>query len=120
MAQNKRNEFNKTDLALSNYFAAIVHPARIKILTELAKHRICNCSEIVKMLPLAQSTVSQHLKELKKAGLINVTYNGSNSCYCLNRKAFHELTKGFTRFSARIQNAKPKKDPCKNTNRLQI
>lgn len=114
MAQNKRNEFNKTDLALSNYFTAIVHPARIRILTELAKHGICNCSEIVKILPLAQSTVSQHLKELKKAGLINATYDGSKSCYCINWKAFKELTQGFLRFSGRIQNRKPKKDPCQN------
>jgi len=57
----------------------------------LAQHNECICGEIVEVLPLAQSTVSQHLKELKNAGLINGTIEGPRSCYCINWKAFEKF-----------------------------
>lgn len=64
--------------------AALSHPARIAILKAIAERNSCICGEIVEVLPLAQSTVSQHLKELKNAGLIQGTVEGVKSCYCID------------------------------------
>ena len=73
--------------AISVFF----RPARIAILKELARRQTCICGEIVEVLPLAQSTVSQHLKELLRAGLIVGTVDGVKSCYCLNRATFQRF-----------------------------
>jgi ArsR family transcriptional regulator len=73
---------------------AIGHPARIAIIEYLLKTDSCICGDIVKELPLAQPTVSQHLKELKNAGLIKGNIEGTSICYCLNEEGFHPL-KGF-------------------------
>ena len=67
MQSNKKIAFDKDEQELANLAKALAHPARIAILKELAKRQICICGEIVEVLPLAQSTVSQHLKELKDA-----------------------------------------------------
>ena len=74
---------------------ALAHPARIAILKVLAAQNACICGEIVEVLPLAQSTVSQHLKELKNAGLINGTIDGPKSCYCINWIAFEKFMADF-------------------------
>ena len=71
---------------------ALSHPARIAILKVLAQKSECICGEIVEVLPLAQSTVSQHLKELRNAGLIDGSVDGPRSCYCVNWKAFERFT----------------------------
>ncbi|SCW82253.1 ArsR/SmtB family transcription factor [Ancylobacter rudongensis] len=64
---------------------ALAHPARLAILRALAQTERCQCGQIVRGLTLAQSTVSQHLKVLKEAGLITGTIEGPRSCYCLDR-----------------------------------
>lgn len=84
MATNKKESFSETEQGLANVAKALSHPARIAILHLLAKRNECICGEIVDELPLAQSTVSQHLKELKNAGLISGTIDGPKSCYCIN------------------------------------
>ncbi len=71
MAFHKKEEFGIKEQSLAAFAKAISHPARIAILNVSAKKNECICGEIVEVLPLAQSTVSQHLKELKNAGLIN-------------------------------------------------
>ena len=91
MAFNKKEEFGKKEQELADIAKALSHPARIAILKVLAKQTECICGEIVEVLPLAQSTVSQHLKELKKAGLIDGTVDGPRSCYCINWKAFEKF-----------------------------
>lgn len=91
MAFNKKEEFGKKEQELADVAKALSHPARIAILKVLAKQTECICGEIVEVLPLAQSTVSQHLKELKKAGLIDGTVDGPRSCYCINWKAFEKF-----------------------------
>ncbi len=93
MAQSKKDEFEPRVSALARYAKALSHPARITILETLAKKATCICGEIVEVLPLAQSTVSQHLKELKEAGLITGEIDGLKSCYCLNSEAIRELEK---------------------------
>lgn len=95
MAQSKKDEFDPDIAALARYAKALSHPARISILETLAKKSTCICGEIVEVLPLAQSTVSQHLKELKEAELITGEIEGLKSCYCLNLKAIRELEKLF-------------------------
>ena len=91
MAIAKSAEFNARTVAFARYAKALSHPARIAILETLAKRATCICGEIVEVLPLAQSTVSQHLKELKDADLITGEIDGLKSCYCLNPKAIEEL-----------------------------
>ncbi len=93
MAISKSDEFDPRIATLARYLKALSHPARIAILATLAKKAICICGEIVEVLPLAQSTVSQHLKELKKAGLITGEIDGLKSCYCLNQEAIKEFEK---------------------------
>ena len=84
MAFSKANEFNSELNELAQFAKAIAHPARIQILEHLALRNTCFCGDIVKELPLSQSTVSQHLKALKEAGLINGEVEAPAICYCIN------------------------------------
>lgn len=86
MAYNKKEAFDQESVELANIAKALSHPARIAILRLLAKRQSCICGDIVAELPLSQSTVSQHLKELKSAGLITGDIDGPRVCYCLNVK----------------------------------
>jgi len=95
MAFHKKEEFSGKEQSLASFAKSISHPARIAILNVLAKKNECICGEIVEVLPLAQSTVSQHLKELKNAGLIDGTIDGPRSCYCINWKAFEKFNAEF-------------------------
>lgn len=70
---------------------ALGHPARVAILKILASRNTCFCGDITEILPLAQSTVSQHLKALKEAGLIQGNVEGVRTCYCLNPDGIKEL-----------------------------
>ena len=70
---------------------ALAHPARIAIVAHLQKLNQCVCGQIVNALPLAQSTVSQHLKILRSAGVIKGEIEGPRTCYCINRKVIDEL-----------------------------
>lgn len=93
MATNKKDSFTQKEQYLADIAKAMSHPARIAILKLLAQKNECICGEIVAVLPLAQSTVSQHLKELLNAGLIEGTVDGPRSCYCINWKIFEKFNK---------------------------
>ena len=95
MAINKKESFTQKEQDLAAFAKALAHPARIAILNVLAQRNECICGEIVEILPLAQSTVSQHLKELKNAGLINGSVDGPKSCYCINWSAFEKFNQEF-------------------------
>ena len=84
------------------------HPARIAILKLLAQREECICGEIVELLPLAQSTVSQHLKELKEAGLIDGEVEGQRSCYCINWKSFEKFLFEFNTLFNQLKNKNQK------------
>jgi len=86
MAVAKTHEFTQTDTWLADIAKALSHPARIRILKILTEMNVCMCGDIVDQLPLAQATVSQHLKELKRVGLIQGEINGPKICYCVNNK----------------------------------
>jgi ArsR family transcriptional regulator len=98
MAFHKKEEFTRKEQELAAFAKAFAHPARIAILKVLAKRNECICGELVDVLPLAQSTVSQHLKELLAAGLITGTVEGPKSCYCINWKAFEKYRDEFGSF----------------------
>ncbi len=72
---------------------AIAHPARIRIVRLLLSRTSCVCGEIVDQMPLAQSTVSQHLKILKESGLVQGEIDGPRICYCINRPMLDQLKK---------------------------
>lgn len=93
MAAKKSEEFDDEDIKLAEFAKALAHPARIAIMKKLAQQNVCICGEIVDVIPLAQATVSQHLKELKKAGLIDGSVDGAKSCYCINPKAIEGFDK---------------------------
>lgn len=84
-------EGGKADDELAELARALGHPARVKILRLLATRNSCVCGELVDELPLAQSTVSQHLKVLKEAGLIRGTISGPRTCYCLEPRMLRRL-----------------------------
>ena len=86
MGATKSYEFTAKENKLAKYAKALGHPARIAILKLLVQKQTCVCGDIVEELPLSQSTVSQHLKELKDAGLIKGEIDGVKVCYCIDDK----------------------------------
>lgn len=84
-------EGEQADEELASYAKALGHTARVQILRLLVRRNSCVCGEIVDELPLAQSTVSQHLKVLKDAGLIRGDISGPRVCYCIEPRALRRL-----------------------------
>lgn len=89
----KKEVFPDKDIQLADWCKALSHPARITILRILANKSECMCGELVLDLPLAQSTVSQHLKALKETGLIQGEIEGPRSKYCMNKKNIDKFFK---------------------------
>lgn len=89
----KKKVKNKQEnqILLSQYAKALGHPIRVQILRFLKKQEACICGDVVDALPLAQATVSQHLKVLKEAGLVRGTISGPATCYCIDHAAIKEL-----------------------------
>jgi DNA-binding transcriptional ArsR family regulator len=90
MGTTKKEEFTVRDNKISTYAKALAHPARVAILQLLIKKQACICGDIVDELPLSQSTVSQHLRELKEAGLIKGDIEGVKVCYCIDEKEWEQ------------------------------
>lgn len=84
MGITKTEEFTIKDNKIAKYAKAFAHPARVAILKLLIQKQACICGDIVDELPLSQSTISQHLKELKEAGLIKGSVEGAKVCYCID------------------------------------
>ena len=91
MGATKSDFFTENQNKLAQVFRALGHPARVAIIEYLAKIDKCVCGDIVDELPLAQPTISQHLKELKNAGLIQGSIEGNSVCYCINHATFDAL-----------------------------
>jgi hypothetical protein len=91
MGITKTDSFTSNQNEMATLFKAMAHPARIAIIEFLLKKDKCICGDIVDELPLAQATISQHLKELKNANLIKGTIEGTAICYCLNQDVLTEL-----------------------------
>lgn len=90
MALARKEEFTRRENEVAEFAKALSHPARIAILTVLAEKKECICGDLVVDLPLAQSTVSQHLKALKEIGLIKGTIDGVKLRYCIDWKVFEK------------------------------
>lgn len=106
MGASKTDHFTEEQNQLAIVAKALGHPARIAIIEYLLKVNACICNDIVDELPLAQSTVSQHLKELKNAGLIKGEIEGNSICYCINETTFNVLKEYFSRIIFTITNQK--------------
>jgi ArsR family transcriptional regulator len=91
MAPVPKRSFPDAQTHLARRLKALAHPARLAIVQLLAERDECVCGEIVDDLPLAQSTVSQHLKALKDAGLVQGTVEGRSTCYCLDPGVLADL-----------------------------
>jgi DNA-binding transcriptional ArsR family regulator len=91
MGLTKTEGFTKSQIELAAFAKALGHPARIAILQFLAQRKACVCGDIVEELPLSQSTVSQHLKELKNVGLIKGDIEGPTVCYCIDETSWNKV-----------------------------
>lgn len=91
---------------MADILKALGHPARIAIIEYLLKVDSCICGDIVNELPLAQPTISQHLKELKNAGLIKGSFEGASICYCINEEGFEKVKGFFEKTSNHIEKNK--------------
>ncbi len=103
MGITKTDNFNDRQNQMALLLKALGHPARVAIVEYLLTVETCVCGDIVNELPLAQPTISQHLKELKNVGLIKGTVEGTSVCYCLNQDTLHELEQYFNEISKKIK-----------------
>ncbi len=111
MAIHKSGEFGAELVALADLAKALSHPGRLKILRILSG-QACNCGDIVARMPLSQATVSQHLKELKKVGLIQGAIEGPRTCYCLDKDALAEAGISFAQLFAGVACCDTKGESC--------
>ncbi|MCL4551651.1 MAG: metalloregulator ArsR/SmtB family transcription factor [Bacteroidetes bacterium] len=98
MAEHKRHLFDKDEIDIAEVAKALSHPARLKILRILSQMNVCMCGEIVDLLPLAQATVSQHLKELKRVNLVQGEIEGPKTCYCINTDSIQKIFEKFQNY----------------------
>ena len=108
MGATKTEHFTDKQNSIATMAKALGHPARIAIVEYLIKVNECICGDIVNELPLAQPTVSQHLKELKNAGIIKGSIEGNSICYCIDEKAIEKLQNYFAAISKKLE----KKNTC--------
>jgi DNA-binding transcriptional ArsR family regulator len=108
MGATKTEHFTDKQNAIATIAKALGHPARVAIIDYLLKVEDCICGDIVNALPLAQPTISQHLKELKNAGLIKGEIEGNAICYCIDEKAISKLQTYFANLSIKLNKKKKK------------
>jgi ArsR family transcriptional regulator len=104
MGISKSAHFNEQQNSLANIAKALGHPARVAIVEFLLQQKECVCGDIVSELPLAQATVSQHLKELKSVGIIKGNIEGNSICYCLNEETIAEFISFLTNITTALSN----------------
>jgi ArsR family transcriptional regulator len=106
MGATKTDHFTESQNELAVLAKALGHPARIAIIEYLLKVESCICGDIVNELPLAQPTVSQHLKELKNANLIKGNIEGNSICYCVNPTGFEKIKSFFQHITNSLEKNK--------------
>ncbi len=104
MGASKTESFSAEQNEMAVLFKALSHPARIAIVDYLLKVDSCICGDIVNELPLAQPTISQHLKELKNANLIKGTIEGTSICYCINPDTVAKIENHFGMIRHKLKN----------------
>jgi predicted transcriptional regulator len=105
MGLTKTEIFTEEQNKLAVMLKALAHPARIAILQQIIKANACICGDLADELGLAQPTISQHLKELKNAGLIQGTIEGVSVCYCINPSVWKQLNNELSGFFAAYEAA---------------
>ena len=95
MGLTKTLNYSEKQIQLAAMLKVLGHPARIAILQSIIKSNACICGDLVTEIGLAQSTVSQHLKELKSAGLIKGSIEGNSMCYCVDSEKWNVLKDEF-------------------------
>lgn len=105
MGLTKSEIFTAKQNQLAAMFKALAHPARIAILQYIVKQNACICNDLVHELGLAQATISQHLKELKNAGIIKGNIEGTSVCYCIDEKVWNRMRKELGDFFTENVNA---------------
>ncbi|MBD8082796.1 ArsR/SmtB family transcription factor [Chryseobacterium caseinilyticum] len=106
MGATKTDHFTDQQNKIAIITKALGHPARVAIIEYLLKVNTCITGEIVNELPLAQPTISQHLKELKNAGLIKGTIEGNSVCYCIDENNFEILKEYFSKIISTVTDQK--------------
>ncbi len=106
MGATKTEHFTEQQNQIALMAKAMGHPARVAIIDYLLSVKTCICGDIVNELPLAQPTISQHLKELKNAGLIQGSIEGNAICYCVDEQAFAKLQEYFAGIASKSINHK--------------
>ena len=104
MGATKSDFFSDQQNQMAQLLKALAHPARIAIVEYLLTVDSCICGDIVNELPLAQPTVSQHLKELKNANIIKGSIEGTAICYCLNEETLSKMEHYFGSISKQLKN----------------
>jgi len=104
MGATKSEFFTPEQNTMAQMLKALGHPARIAIVEFLLKAESCICGDIVNELPLAQPTVSQHLKELKNSGIIKGNIEGNAICYCIDREAIGKMAQYFEDIAGKLKN----------------
>lgn len=112
MIDSKADLFEPRLQSVADLSKALSHPARLAILEILAARETCICGDLVDELPLAQASISRHLKVLKEAGLIRGEVDGPRSCYCLNSGALETLHAQMEALFAKLLSAPPCDDCC--------
>jgi DNA-binding transcriptional ArsR family regulator len=102
MGATKTEHYSETQNEVATMLKALGHPARVAIVEHLVRVGACICGQIVSELPLAQPTVSQHLKELKSAGLIKGSVEGNAICYCIDEQAIVRLQQYFASLAGQL------------------
>ena len=104
MGITKSQSFTAEQNEIANLLKALANPARVAIIQYLLKVDSCICGDIVNELPLAQPTISQHLKELKNANIIQGTIEGKSICYCINPETMSKIESYFSGISLKLKN----------------
>jgi len=103
MGRSKTTSFGEHENRIAQFAKALAHPARVAIIGHLAKRTTCVCGDIVEQLPLSQATVSQHLAELKRVGLIKGEIEGPKVCYCIDQGVWSEARQLLGQFMTDIK-----------------
>lgn len=102
MGATKTHIFSLSQNEMAKVAKVLAHPARIAILEYISKQQGCICTDLVDEIGLAQPTISQHLNEIKKLGLLKGTFKGKNLCYCINQEKWGEMQQLFASFFLNI------------------
>ena len=102
MGLTKTYMFTTEQNDLAKIAKILAHPARVAILEYISKQDACICTDLVDIIGLSQPTISQHLNEIKKIGLLKGNFEGKNLCYCIDQERWEELQQTFQLFFSNI------------------